>query len=69
MKQRDYDPVEQADLAEECIANLNPDQWSAFDKLTSAITNSTEETFFLYGPGGTSRCTGRNDVLFHSNAV
>jgi hypothetical protein len=64
-EQRDYEPQEQADLAEQHIANLNPDQHSAFDKITSAITNSTGEIFFLHGPGGTGKTYLYNTLCYH----
>jgi len=65
VEQRDYDLLEQADLAEEHIANLNPDQHSAFNRITSAITNSTGETFFLQGPGGTGKTYLYNTLCYH----
>jgi hypothetical protein len=65
VEQRDYDILEQGDLAEQHIANLNPDQHSAFDKITSAITNSTGEIFFLHGPGGTGKTYLYNTLCYH----
>jgi len=65
VEQTDYDLLEQADLAEEHIANLNPDQHSAFNRITSAITNSTGETFFLQGPGGTGKTYLYNTLCYH----
>jgi len=64
-EQRDYDPQEQANLAEQHIANLNPDQHSAFDKITSAVTNTTGEIFFLHGPGGTGKTYLYNTLCYH----
>jgi ATP-dependent DNA helicase PIF1 len=55
LEQQQYDPVEQAGLAEEYRANLNTDQQAAFERITSAIADRTEETFFLHGPGGTGK--------------
>ena len=55
LEQRNYDAVKQAELAEECINSLNPNQRSAFEKIIAAITNSTEETFFPHGAGGTGK--------------
>jgi hypothetical protein len=64
-EQKDYDPEEQANLAEQHIANLNPDQHSAFDKITSAVTNTTGEIFFLHGPGGTGKTYLYNTLCYH----
>ena len=64
-EQRDYNPQEQANLAEQQIANLNPDQHSAFNKITSAITNRTGEIFFLQGPGGTGKTYLYNTLCYH----
>jgi hypothetical protein len=33
LEQQQYNPVEQARLAEECRANLNPDQQAAFERI------------------------------------
>jgi len=55
LEQQQYDPVEQAELAEEYRANLNTDQQAAFERITSAIADRTGETFFLHGPGGTGK--------------
>jgi hypothetical protein len=65
VEQKDYDILEQADLAEQHIANLNPDQQAAFDRITSAITNSTGEIFFLHGPGGTGKTYLYNTLCYH----
>jgi len=64
-EQRDYDPQELAALAEQHIATLNPDQRSAFDKITSAVTNKTGEIFFLHGPGGTGKTYVYNTLCYH----
>ena len=63
-EQRDYDPQEQADLAEQHITSLNPDQRLAFDKIISAVTNSTGEAFFLHGPGGTGKTYLYNTLCY-----
>src|SRR5258708_19502753 len=63
-EQRDYDPVEQAQLAEQHIHNLNPDQDSAFNKIMAAITSSTGEIFFLHGPGGTVKTYLYNTLCY-----
>jgi primosomal protein N' len=64
VEQRDYDLLEQADLAEQHMANLNPDQLTAFNKITSAITNSAGETFFLHGPSGTGKTYLYNTLCY-----
>jgi len=64
-EQRQYNPQEQAALAANCIANLNPDQHSAFDRIISAITNTTGEIFFLHGPGGTGKTYLYNTLCYH----
>ena len=63
-EQREYGLEEQAGLAAQSIASLNPDQQSAFDRITSAITNSTGETFFLHGPGGTGKTYLYNTLCY-----
>src|SRR5580698_4490331 len=64
-EQRQYNQQEQAALAVECIANLNPDQHSAFDKIVAAVTNTTGEAFFLHGPGGTGKTYVYNTLCYH----
>ena len=64
-KQRQYNQQEQAALATECIAKLNPDQHSAFERIDLAVTNKTGETFFLHGPGGTGKTYLYNTLCYH----
>jgi hypothetical protein len=64
-EQHQYDPEEQARLATQCIASLNPDQHSAFDKITTAITTTSGEIFFLHGPGGTGKTYLYNTLCYH----
>ena len=63
-EQRDYDLQEQADLAVQHIATLNPDQRSAFDKISTAVANRTGEPFFLHGPGGTGKTYVYNTLCY-----
>ena len=63
-EQRDYDPEEQAELARQHKDTLNPDQHSAFLKITEAITQSTGEIFFLHGPGGTGKTYLYNTLCY-----
>ena len=64
-EQRQYNLNDEARLAAQCIASLNIDQRSAFDKITSAITNKTGEIFFLHGPGGTGKTYLYNTLCYH----
>src|SRR5487761_412025 len=64
-EQQHYDVGEQAQLAAECIAKLNPDQQTAFDKITSAITTKSGEIFFLHGAGGTGKTFLYNTLCYH----
>ena len=64
-EQCQYDRARQAQLAEECIGKLNPDQYIAFLRISSAITNNTGETFFLHGPGGTGKTYLYNTLCYH----
>ena len=64
-EQQQCDLHDQADHAEDSIANLNCDQCSAFEKITSAITNTTGEIFFLHGPGGTGKTYLYNTLCYH----
>ena len=68
LEQLEYDAEEQGLLAAECIATLNPDQRSAFDKISSAVANKTGETFFLHGPGGTGKTYLYNTLCYHLRA-
>ena len=54
-EQHQYNPEEQTQLARECIASLNQDQHTAFDKVISDVQGQTGEIFFLHGPGGTGK--------------
>ena len=64
-EQRQYDQQQQAALAAECIRKLNPDQESAFNRIVSAVTDATGETFFLHGPGGTGKTYLYNTLCYH----
>jgi hypothetical protein len=64
-EQRQYNQQEQADRAAECLASLNPNQCSAFDRIISAITEITGETFFLHSPGGTGKTYLYNTLCYH----
>ena len=64
-KQRQYNLEQQAVLAAECMAMLNPDQQAAFEKITSAITNNTGQLFFLHWPGGTGKTFLYNTLCYH----
>jgi hypothetical protein len=64
-EQMQYNLEEQAVLAAEYLTNLNPDQHTAFDKITSAITTKSGEIFFLHGPGGTGKTYLYNTLCYH----
>jgi chromosomal replication initiation ATPase DnaA len=64
-EQRQYGLKEQAGLAAQCIANLNANQHSAFDKITATITGKTGKTFFLHGPKGTGKTYLYNTLCYH----
>ena len=64
-KQQQYDSIQQAQLAEQYITKFNPDQQAAFDKIISAITTKSGETFFLYGAGGTGKTFLYNTLCYH----
>jgi hypothetical protein len=55
MEQQEYFSPELAGQAAECIAKFTPDQSAAFEKITSAVSTQSGETFFLHGPGGTGK--------------
>src|SRR6201984_1368630 len=63
-EQRDYNALEQADLAAQQITSLNADQQSAFDKISTAVANKTGEIFFLHGPGGTGNTYVYNTLCY-----
>ena len=54
-RERDYDPHQEAQLAEERLAILNQDQRSAFDLIHQAVQSHSGQCFFLHGPGGTGK--------------
>jgi hypothetical protein len=64
-----YDPIYMAQKALECIANLNPDQRSAFDRITSAVIDNTGGIFFLHGPGGTGKTYVYNTLCYHLRSL
>jgi hypothetical protein len=64
-EQKDYDSQEQAELARQHKDTLNPDQHSAFLKITEAITQSTGEIFFLHSPEGTGKTYLYNTLCYN----
>ncbi|GLB44068.1 putative helitron helicase-like domain at N-terminus [Lyophyllum shimeji] len=54
-EQHNYDREEQAQLAAENEARLNPEQRATFDQFRQAIADKTGQIFFLHGPGGTGK--------------
>jgi hypothetical protein len=55
LEQQDYFTPELAGQAAERIATFTPDQSTAFEKITSAVSTRSGEIFFLHGPGGTGK--------------
>ena len=64
-EQLQYDQEDQARLAEEHIGRLNLGQQTAFEQISSAVTNKTGKTFFLHGPGGTGKTYLYNTLCYH----
>jgi hypothetical protein len=64
MEQKNYDPVEQAALAEQRIPTLNASQRPAFDSIMQAVTTRSGQCFFLYGPGGTGKTYVYNTLCY-----
>ena len=64
LEQQQYNLVKQARLAEECRGNLNLDQQAAFKRITFAIANRIEETFFLHGPKDTDKTYLYNTLCY-----
>ena len=64
-EQRAYDTEAQAVLAGQLIPTLTQDQRVAFEKITSAISTRSGETFFLHGPGGTGKTYLYNTLCYH----
>jgi DNA replication protein DnaC len=64
-EQLQYNQEDQARLAEEHIARLNLGQQTAFEQISSAVTNKTGKTFFLHGPGGTGKTYLYNTLCYH----
>src|SRR6267142_1911064 len=64
-EQQQYDSAQQAQLAADFIAKLNPDQQAGFDKITSAVTTKSGEIFFLHGAGGTGKTFLYNTLCYH----
>lgn len=54
-EQLNYDRQHEQNLAEECLAQLNPEQLDAYQQIISSVKTQTGQTFFLNGPGGTGK--------------
>src|SRR3984957_4107140 len=65
LEQRSHDHLEQAQLAEECISNLNIDQHYAYDQILNAATTQSGQCFFLSGSGSTGKPYLYN-TLYHT---
>ena len=64
-EQREYDTGALAVLAGQLIPTLTQDQRVAFEKITSAISTRSGETFFLHGPGDTGKTYLYNTLCYH----
>jgi PIF1-like helicase len=51
LEQRNYNPVEQAQLAADHIPTLNAGQLAAYDAIMHAVNTHSRQFFFLNGPG------------------
>jgi hypothetical protein len=57
-----YDPVEQAELAEDRFSHFNCGQRDAFERIMDSVDNDLKKIFFLNGPGGTGKTFVYNTV-------
>jgi hypothetical protein len=64
LEQRDYDPEEQARLAELRIPTLNADQRAAYDAIVEAVETQSGQCFFLNGPGGIGKTYVYNTLCY-----
>lgn len=60
-----YDPVQEAQAAENLIGLLNPNQRQAFNKIIHAVDHEddTERIFYLDGPGGSGKTFLYNSLM------
>jgi hypothetical protein len=63
-EQRDYDPVQQQQLADQRIPTLNADQRAAYDAILNAVETESGQCFFLNGPGGTGKTYVYNTLCY-----
>jgi hypothetical protein len=61
-KQLNYNRNRERILAEERLAQLNPEQLDAYNQIITSVEAQTGRTFFLNGPGGTGKTFVYNTV-------
>ena len=61
-EQLNYDRDRERNLAEERLAQLNPEQLNAYQRIISSVETQAGQTFFLNGPGGTGKTFVYNTV-------
>ncbi|KAH9846243.1 PIF1-like helicase-domain-containing protein, partial [Lenzites betulinus] len=54
-EQLDYDPQDERQAAALRVAQLNPEQRSAFDQIVDCVLRHRSKVFFINGPGGTGK--------------
>ena len=54
-EQLNYNRDREWNLAQERLAQLNPEQLNAYEKFISSVETQAGQTFFLNGPGGTGK--------------
>jgi hypothetical protein len=61
-EQLNYNRERERNLAEERLAQLNPEQLDAYQQIISSVESQTGQVFFLNGPGGTGKTFVYNTV-------
>lgn len=61
-EQLNYDRNHERSLAEERLAQLNPEQLDGYQQIISSVETQSGQTFFLNGPGGTGKTFVYNTV-------
>jgi hypothetical protein len=64
-EQLQYNLEDQGRLAQGHIGSLNLRQQTAFEQISTAVTDKTGKTFFLHGPGGTGKTYLYNTLCYH----
>lgn len=61
-EQLNYNRDYEQHLAQECVAQLNPEQLNAYERIISSVEAQAGQTFFLNGPGGTGKTFVYNTI-------